>query len=251
MEPCDCGIVLALAIEAGGLVDLLEEATVTRGDGLTVRQGRLDGRRVVLVESGVGRENAARATHALVDAHRPLRIVSAGFAGGLDPALRPGDLVVADSLVDLAGALHTFHTLQTLPTLHSSSFRVGRLLTVDRVVREPGEKQELGRKHEALAADMESLAVAEVCRQRDVPFLAVRAISDTADEELPRDVERLLAQTSGPARWGAAVRSIWRRPSSLKDLLRLRQRALETSDRLAKFLAEVIRQAAIGQIGSS
>ncbi|MGD0900763.1 MAG: hypothetical protein ABR915_23265 [Thermoguttaceae bacterium] len=242
MEPCDCGIIFALAIEAGGLVDRLDEVTVTRGDGFTVRQGRLDGRGVVLMESGVGRQSAARATHALLDAHRPARVFSTGFAGALDPKLRRGDLVVADSLID-----DTFHILPTPHTFHALlPFRVGRLLWVDRITRLPSEKRELGSKYQAVACDMESLAVAEVCRERNVPFLAVRVISDMADEELPRDLERLLAQTSGPARWGAALGSIWRRPSSLKDLLRLRHQALEASDRLAEFLAEVIRQSDSG-----
>jgi hypothetical protein len=62
--------------------------------------------------------------------------------------------------------------------------------------------------------------------------------------ELPADIERLLAQASTAARWGTAIGSILRRPSTLKDLLRLRHRAIEASDRLAKFLAEIIRRPA-------
>jgi len=249
MEPCDFGIIFALAIEAGGLVDLLEDVAVTRGHGLTVRRGRLHGRRVALVESSPGRGRAARATHALLDAHRPPQVVSAGFAGGLDPSLQFGDLVLADSLVDetphTPDTLHTLHTLDALPTAslpEAVAFRSGRLLAVDRIIRLPGEKRELGVKYQALACDMESLAVAEVCRQRGVPFLAARVVSDTADEELPADIEKLLAQASGPARWGAAIGSILRRPSTLKDLLRLKRSAIEASDRLAKFLAEIVRQ---------
>ena len=64
----------------------------------------------------------------------------------------------------------------------------------------------------AMAVDMETFAVAEVCRRRDVPFSSVRVINDTADEALPPDVEHLLVQKSGAAQWGAAVGAIWRRP---------------------------------------
>jgi adenosylhomocysteine nucleosidase len=199
----------------------------------------------VLVESGAGRGRAARATHALLDAHRPPRVVSAGFAGGLDPALRHGDLVLADTIVDCQGhhaPLLLAEAASMVPDI--SSCRVGRLLAVDRIIRLPGEKRDLGVKHQALACDMESLAVAEVCRQRGVPLLAVRVVSDTADEELPADIEKLLAQASTAARWGTAIGSILRRPSTLKDLLRLRHRAIEASDHLAKFLAEIIRRSA-------
>jgi adenosylhomocysteine nucleosidase len=118
---------------------------------------------------------------------------------------------------------------------------VGRLLTADRIIRLPDEKRALGEKHGALAVDMETIAVAAVCRRRDISFLAVRAINDAADDELPRDVEKLLAQKTGAARLGAAFGSILRRPSSVKDLLKLQHNALEASDRLAKFLAELLR----------
>ncbi len=113
-------------------------------------------------------------------------------------------------------------------------------MTVDRVVRLPEEKRALGEKYAALAADMETLAVAEVCRRRETPFLAVRVVHDAADDALPRDVEKLLAQRSGAARLGAAVGSILKRPSSVMDLLRLQQRAVEASDRLAQFLAALM-----------
>ena len=66
-----------------------------------------------------------------------------------------------------------------------------------------------------MAVDMESFAVAEVCRRRNVPFSPIRAINDTADEMLPPDVERLLAQKTGASQSGAA----WgdrRRPASAK-----------------------------------
>ena len=149
-EPCDFGLVFALAIEAGGLVDLLQDVTVTKGHGFTVRQGRRHGKQVVLVESGPGAENAARATHALLDAHRPGWVFSAGFAGGLDPLLRRGDLVVAQSLADGQGVQWTADPeclppwLANVPGLH-----LGRLLTLDQPVRLPAEKLDLGRRHQA------------------------------------------------------------------------------------------------------
>jgi adenosylhomocysteine nucleosidase len=243
VESCDIGIVFALAIEAGGLVDLLKDVTVIRGHGLSVRQGRLHARQIALVESGPGRQRAARATHALLDAHRPPRIISAGFAGGLDPALRRGELVLAEGIVDCHGRVEPMPIATTAPVAPPAlPYHVGRLLAVDRVIRLPAEKQELGVKHQALACDMESLAVAEVCRERGVPCTAVRVISDAADEELPADIEKLLAQATTAARWGAAFASIFRRPSVVLDLLRLQRRAVEASDRLAKFLAALPSQ---------
>ena len=125
-----------------------------------------------------------------------------------------------------------------------SRVHVGRLLTVDRLIREPAEKQALGQQHQALAVDMESWAVGEVCRQDKVRFLAVRVISDAVQDALPEDLDRLVMQQSTAGRLGAAAGTLFRRPSSIKDMLRLKEEALVASDRLAKFLAGVIEQLA-------
>ena len=84
---------------------------------------------------------------------------------------------------------------------------------------------------------MESFAVAEVCRQREVPVLVVRTISDAVDDELPPDIGKLLAQWLFAGQLGAAVGSVFRRPGAMKDLFNLHQTALAISGRLAKFLA--------------
>ncbi|MGH7193351.1 MAG: hypothetical protein ACREJM_07415, partial [Candidatus Saccharimonadales bacterium] len=96
---CDVGLVFALGIESGGLVDLLSETSTTEGAGLTIRQGVWQSRAVALVEAGVGSLAAARGTQALLAGHRPGWVISAGFAGGLDARLQRGDIVMADSLV--------------------------------------------------------------------------------------------------------------------------------------------------------
>ncbi len=241
-QSCHFGVVFALNIEAGCLQDLLVNVVTTRGQGFVAREGDLQDRHVVLIQSGVGRRRAAAATEALLDGHRPAVVISAGFAGGLDAKLRRGDIVVARRVLDESGGVCEID-LAGLPALTAGSgVCEGCLLTVDRLVRLPEEKLALGEKYAAAAVDMETLAVAGVCRRRQTPFLAVRAISDAAGDVLPRDVQKLLDQKTAAARLGAAVGSILRRPSSVMDLLRLQQRAVETSDRLAKFLSALMTQ---------
>ncbi len=242
-QPCDVGVVFALGIEAGGLEDLLADVTTTRAEGLLVRQGELAEHRIALVLCGAGRESAARATEALIAGHQPGWVVSTGFAGGLDAALGRRDVLMADRLVDAAGNRLALDLKVDRAALAASpGVHVGRLLTVDRIVRTPDEKRALGRQYDALAVDMESFAVAEVCRRRKVRCLCVRVIHDSVDDELPGDVEKLLAQKTKAARAGAAAAVVFRRPSSVKDLLQLREDALLASDRLAKFLAAMIGQ---------
>ncbi len=242
-KPCHLGVVFALGIEAGGLEDLLEDVTSTRGEGFVVRQGDLKGRRIAVVRCGAGRENAARATEALIAGHKPQWVVCCGFAGGLDPALCRRDVLMADRLVDTSQNRLTLDLQVDRAALAASpGVHVGRLLTADRIVRLPEEKRSLGRQYDALAVDMESFAVAEACRRRKIRFLCVRVIHDAVDDELPADVEKLLAQETSAARLGAAAAAVWRRPSSLKDMLQLKEDALLASDRLAKFLAAMIEQ---------
>ncbi len=104
----------------------------------------------------------------------------------------------------------------------------------------PADKKKLFQQYSALAVDMETFAVAEVCRRLEVPFSSVRVINDTAADALPRDVHYLLEQKSGAARLGAAFGAVLQRPSSLKDMYQMRENALVASDRLAKFLAEMV-----------
>ncbi|MEN6449145.1 MAG: hypothetical protein ABFC96_01515, partial [Thermoguttaceae bacterium] len=204
-------------------------------------EGGLHGLRVVIVLSGAGRDNARRATELLIDGHRPSLVVSAGFAGGLSSELKRHDILVADRLlsadekpIDLSPAL----PLSNEPGVHQ-----GPLLTVDHVVGSPSERQSLRQRYGALAADMETYAVAEACLARQVAFASVRVINDVADETLPRDVEHLLRQRTGAARLGAALGAVWRRPASLKAMYHLHENALVASDRLARFVSDRLRVA--------
>ena len=176
----------------------------------------------------------------LIDGHRPRRVISAGFAGGLCPELKRNDILIADRLLTTTGGEMSVELpAGLLAALRRPGVRRGPLLTADRVVRLPREKLALFQRYGAMAVDMETLAVAEVCLRRNVPFSSVRVINDTADEALPHDVEHILVQRTGAARLGAALGAVWRRPASAKDMYQLRERALIASQRLAKFLAQV------------
>ena len=195
-EICHVGLVFALPIEAGGFVDKLAGGIKTAGAGFVAREGGLAGRRMVAIESGAGCEHAAQATEALILGHRPQWIISAGFAGGLDERLKQGDILMADSIVAPDGRILAIaFKMPPGPHLH-----VGRLLTVERVIADPAEKRSLGKQHAALAVDMETLAVADVCSREKVRFLSVRVIIDEVDRTLPRDIDLLVKKKSTAGR---------------------------------------------------
>jgi adenosylhomocysteine nucleosidase len=241
--PCDVTIVFALGVESGGTVDLLQSRVTTRFQSHVEHAGFLGGRYAVMADSGVGRDAAAAATRDLIDLHAPPWIISAGFAGALHSDLRRGHILMADEVVDKTGnQLSIGLTVDRDHVAQSPSLHVGRLLTVDEIVRTKAAKQELGSEHTALACDMETLAIAEVCQQAKVRFMSVRIISDALEDELPREIETLVDQNTIAGKLGAATGAIFKRPSSVKDMWKLKEDALKASDRLAKFLSSVVDQ---------
>jgi adenosylhomocysteine nucleosidase len=236
--PADVGIVMALSIEAGYLSDSLEKVRKYSARSHAVIEGELAGKLVAIVLSGVGHKAARAGAEVLIAGHRPRWLLSAGFAGALDPALRRNDLVLPDEVVGPGGGSLAIDC----PVDEITGFRRpgGRLLTVDRVVVRAADKAELRRESSADLLDMETFAVAQAARERAIRFLGVRVISDDACSELPSEVARLLSQ-SGSYRVGAAMRAIWDRPSALKDFWTLHARALEAADRLARGIAKLLK----------
>jgi adenosylhomocysteine nucleosidase len=195
--------------------------------------------RVAFAESGMGLKLARRATQGLIDGHSPPWIVSAGFSGALQAGMKVGDIVVASSIVDTGGAELSIDL--KMPANPAAGLHVGRLLMVERMVATIDEKQSLGERHGAIAVDMESLAVARICREAKTKFLAVRVISDDLSVDLPKDVLSVV-NSSGKVRWGAIAGAVFKRLGSAQDLWRLREQATGAAERLATFLDGVVVQ---------
>lgn len=241
--PCHAVFIFALGVESGGLVDRLANSEISSHPHGVERAGKLAGREVAIIESGVGQKAAAKATAEAIKFYQPKWVISAGFAGGLDDRLKRGHIVMADEVVSAAGEkLATDLRLDRESLAATKGLHIGRLLTVDSILREPAERRRLAEKQGAIACDMESFAVAATCRERGVPFLAVRIVSDAVDDELPPEIEHLLKQKSLAGKLGAAAGAVFKRFSAAKDLWKLREDALKASDRLAKFLAGVISE---------
>ncbi len=243
--PADVGLVFALGIEAGGLVDRLDGVLTTKAPQVTFRLGGCRGRHIVLAEGGAGRTSAAHATELLITGHQPAWVISAGFAGALDDSVRQHDLLLVNQVA--AADRETLSIdLRMSPEelVRNPTWKLGKLVTVDQVIRTPAEKRSLGKQHAALAVDMETYAVAEVCRRHKTRFLAVRVISDGVDDVLPDEIERLTRQRTMAGQLGAAAAAIWNRPGSVKQMWQLKETAIVASDRLAKFLIGMIPQLA-------
>jgi adenosylhomocysteine nucleosidase len=243
LPPIDIAVLFALSVESGGFVDLVQQRTTTHCASHTEHRGTLNGKQILVVESGVGQDAARQVVKDVISLHQPKWIVSAGFAGALQPDLRRGHILMSDEVTDMASEkLSIGLTVDRASIDASPALHVGRLLTVDQLIRSRSQKEQLGTDHAALACDMETFAIAQACQQLGTKFMSVRIISDSIDDELPKEIEALLAQKSVVGKLGAAAGAVFNRPSSIKDMWKLKEDALKATDRLAKFLSGVIDQ---------
>jgi adenosylhomocysteine nucleosidase len=207
---------------------------------------------LLLLETGVGRIAVEAALDWTVAVFPRLRFVLlAGFAGALAGGLRVGDLVVADSVVDEAGqfwptCLLADHTgSQGAETVAVSR---GRLLTSDRLIASPEEKQRLGTIHQAHAVDMEAAYAAAFCAGHNLLFGCIRAISDPMTAALAPEVAALLC--GGQVAPMRVVAAVLRKPGLLREFWRLHHATELAARRLCDGLRAVLHVNG-GQTGES
>ena len=172
--------------------------------------------------SGIGLEAASRAARSLAD-DGATALVSWGVAGGLDPVLRPGSIVLPTAVIGDDGSRFPITTAWRLSQLALLAPRrdiaSGELLSRAAALEGAAAKAQAFRTTGAIAVDMESLAVAAVAAERGLPFLAVRVIVDAATDDLPRAV--IAASSGGRLRLGRLAAGLLRSPSETAALWRL------------------------------
>ena len=188
-------------------------------------------RRVTVVCAGASSARAERLAEDLV-AGGADALLSFGIAGGLEPDLKPGDVVLPVAVRDGA-ADHPTDAAWHARVSREIAARAGLLVGSDRVVPHPGEKRARRAATGAAAVDMESHAVARVARRHGVPFLVLRVISDGAHGRLPRAALHGVA-TDGRARPGAVAARLALAPWQLPALLRLRRDSARAFRRLGR-----------------
>lgn len=152
-------------------------------------------------------------------------LLSFGVAGGLDPSLVSGTLVLMEAVISPDGGKYP-----TDPRWRSAvasdlkaagiDFVSGTGMGVDEAICHPEPKRLLHEGTKALCVDMESHAVTGVARKHGVPLLVLRAIVDGANDALP-DIAMATIGSGGGIRYGTLITRLLRRPSELADLIRL------------------------------
>lgn len=225
----------AMTVEVEALEQQLTDRKERTVRGIRFVTGGLRGRAVVLAHSGMGEVNAARAAILLVEQFQPAHVLFTGIAGGVNPDLGPGDIVIASRTAYydygeltpkgfrplptvnpltgkpnplffpadaglLAGAEKAAADLKLARVKTSKGERIPRvvtgvIVTGNMFVASPTKSAELRKDFEADATEMEGAAVAQICCQQRVPCLVLRSLSDDAGSQAEVDF-RLFERTA-------------------------------------------------------
>lgn len=184
--------------------------------------------RATVLVTGMGRRNSELTVRAACSAHRPSLIITAGFAGGLNPALATGT-VIFDADPETA--------LQ--PALLAAGAIAARFHCADRVAVTSIQKQKLWHETGADAVEMESQVIRAICRELGVPAATVRVILDSASEDLPLDFNDLMTDDMRVDGRKLAL-TIARSPGKIPALLALRKQTRAAANALAATLHKAL-----------
>lgn len=191
-------------------------------EGMEFAAGKMNGRPVVIAWTGIGKVNAAMTTTLLIEHFKPAEVVFTGIAGAVNPDLHPGDIVIAyktahhdmgtvwpeglffkgvknrltgmenpvffpadEKLLELAqraAGKVGLREIETVEGKREPRIIKGVVVTGDAFIASDKKCEELRKRLDADAVEMEGAAVAQICYQREIPHLVIRSISDKADE---------------------------------------------------------------------
>lgn len=191
-------------------------------EGIRFVSGILNGRNVVVTWTGVGKVNAAMTTTLLIEHYKPKYVIFTGIAGGVNPAFKPGDIVISEKTAqhDMGtfwpeGLFHKgvksrldgyenpvffladpvlltaakkaadradLDSIKTFTSERKPKIAQGIIVTGDSFIASTDKRAELRKKLNADAVEMEGAAIAQICYQREIGYIVIRSISDNADE---------------------------------------------------------------------
>lgn len=199
------GIIGAMASEVDGLKEIMTEVTTENISSVDFCRGKINGTEVVVAQAGVGKVNAAVTAQTMILRYGVSAVINVGVAGGIEPSLKIGDIVVAERVVE--------HDMDTTAVGDEPGFITGlncvyidcdgeisRRLTEctaelgfhtvggviasgDLFVSSEGDRTRLRDMFNAAAAEMEGASIGHVCAMNGVPFGVLRAMSDCANDD--------------------------------------------------------------------
>ena len=218
------GVIGAMESEIRHLRKKMKSPVVESYAGLTFYRGKMGKNKLVLVQCGIGKVNAARTAQVLIDRYAPDAMINTGIAGGIGEGLHVGDFVIGTELVQHDFSLSLFGYARgfvpgfgdgkspayfqadsdlvqafsgsAVQFLSAQNVRKGRIASGDLFVADAAVKNWIRNEFSADAVEMEGAAIAQVAVLNGVPFVVVRAISDLADGTATESFETFEQETA-------------------------------------------------------
>lgn len=199
----EIGIIVAMDEEREAIVNIMKEVKVEQIYNLRFLRGTIQGKKCIVVKSGVGKVNAARTTQVMLQNFEIQYVINVGAGGSINGMLNIGDVLIGKEVIqhdfditafghskgyitgignsiicnrELVGQLEKM--IQNIPE-RTYQIKIGIIATGDIFCTEGWMKDKIRAKFNADVVDMECAAIAQVCYLDAVPFIVVRAISDT------------------------------------------------------------------------
>ena len=188
---------------------------------------------ISILITGIGRKNAEKSLREFLATHSPELVLTCGFAGGLNPDLKLGDVVF--ELTDFK--LRT-PSSELRAQLLATGAKPANFFCADRIATTVDKKKKLRAETGADAVEMESEAIHAVCRERGIPCATVRVISDTANEDLPLDFNQL-AKPDMSLDYSKLALAILKSPGKIGALLKLQKKTRFAAEQPAGVLAKI------------
>lgn len=205
------GIIGAMDEEVAQIVEVMTIEKEENKAQMNFKQGKLNGKDVVVVRSGIGKVNAAVCTQVLADDFKVDYAINTGIAGSLKAQIDIADIVISsDVLHHDMDATGFGYALGQIPRMDTLSFKaddrlielakescakavpqigvhVGRVVSGDQFISDKEVKNKIADNFDGYCTEMEGAAIAQAAYLNNIPFVILRAISDKADDSATMD----------------------------------------------------------------
>ena len=201
---------------------------------------------ITILHTGIGRQNAEKSLREFLATHSPKLVLTCGFAGGLNPDLKLGEVVFEiipsssrreSAQTGIGNQLEPIY-VGCYNKLIAAGATPVKFFCADRIATTIAEKKALRASAGADAVEMESAAIHAVCRERGIPCATVRVISDTANENLPLDFNAL-SKPDKNLDFGKLFLAIAKSPGKIGALMQLQKKTKFAAEQLADVLAKI------------
>lgn len=214
------GIIAAMQEEMEAIKIEMTEIEEIQHKDIIFYIGKLSDKNCILVKSGVGKVNAARITQLLIDKYLPKMIINVGSAGGLKDNVKCGDIIVGKELVqhdfditafghekgyitDLGKSFYSDNDLiekayKIITNISKQDYnvKIGKIASGDTFFTSMKKAEKLIKDFNSDCVEMEGAAIAQVCYLEETPFICIRSISDTPNENNNIEFDKYLKMAS-------------------------------------------------------